>query len=172
STAGKIELEYAGEDKKEEDLVDRLINRAVLAVWDRFLSVEALGRVVAHFEAGWGVEGSDRVPAAGDREGGRKIPGPRAAGGRAARAVREPRPHGGGDRAGARGASPAPALEQGPRRGPLGLSLLMLVVRYTAWDGTQQVRLTAEQVFDKLSEYLSYTDDVQQAPQRLPHQGL
>ncbi len=30
STAGKIELEYAGEDKKEEDLIDRLLNRAVL----------------------------------------------------------------------------------------------------------------------------------------------
>src|SRR5579871_5407941 len=27
STAGKIELEYAGEEKKEDDLVDRLINR-------------------------------------------------------------------------------------------------------------------------------------------------
>jgi uncharacterized protein with von Willebrand factor type A (vWA) domain len=48
----------------------------------------------------------------------------------------------------------------------------MLVVRYTAWDGTQQVRLTAEQVFDKLSEYLSYTDDVQQALDWLRHQGL
>src|SRR2546423_6999854 len=30
STAGKIELEYAGEDKKGEDLIDRLLNRAVL----------------------------------------------------------------------------------------------------------------------------------------------
>jgi len=79
STAGKIELEYAGEDKKEEDLVDRLINRAVLAVWDRFLSVEALGRVVAHFEAGWGVEVSDRMPAAEYREGVQKIPGLREA---------------------------------------------------------------------------------------------
>src|SRR5215470_16117290 len=48
----------------------------------------------------------------------------------------------------------------------------MLVVRYTAWDGTQQVRLTAEQAFDKLSELLSYTDDVQQALDWLRHQGL
>src|SRR5215475_13802747 len=48
----------------------------------------------------------------------------------------------------------------------------MLVVRYTAWDGTQQVRLTAEQAFDKLSELLSYTDDVQQALDWLLHQGL
>ena len=48
----------------------------------------------------------------------------------------------------------------------------MLVVRYTAWDGTQQVRLTAEQAFDKLSELLSYTDDVQQALDWLLHQGV
>src|SRR5262245_26081706 len=48
----------------------------------------------------------------------------------------------------------------------------MLVVRYTAWDGTQQVRLTAEQAFDKLSELLSFTDDVQQALDWLLHQGL
>ena len=48
----------------------------------------------------------------------------------------------------------------------------MLRVRYTAWDGTQQIRLTAEQVFDKLGEFLSYTDDVQQALDWLLHQGL
>ncbi len=48
----------------------------------------------------------------------------------------------------------------------------MLTVRYTAWDGTQQVRLTAEQAFDKLSEFLSFTDDVQQAFDWLLHQGL
>jgi uncharacterized protein with von Willebrand factor type A (vWA) domain len=48
----------------------------------------------------------------------------------------------------------------------------MLVVRYTAWDGTQQVRLSAEQVFGKLSEYLSFTDDVQQALDWLLHQGV
>jgi uncharacterized protein with von Willebrand factor type A (vWA) domain len=48
----------------------------------------------------------------------------------------------------------------------------MPVVRYTAWDGTQQVRLTADQVFEKLSEYLGFTDDVQQALDWLLHQGL
>jgi magnesium chelatase subunit I len=79
STAGKIELEYAGEDKKEEDLIERLIGRAVLAVWDRSLSVEALSRVVAHFESGWGVEVSDRMQAAEYREGVQKIPGLREA---------------------------------------------------------------------------------------------
>ncbi len=48
----------------------------------------------------------------------------------------------------------------------------MLQVRYTAWDGRQEVRLSAEQVFERLSEYLSFTDDVQQAMDWLLHQGL
>ena len=48
----------------------------------------------------------------------------------------------------------------------------MLRVRYTAWDGTQQVRLSADKVFERLSEYLSFTDDVQQALDWLLHQGL
>ena len=48
----------------------------------------------------------------------------------------------------------------------------MLKIRYTAWDGTQRVRLNADQVFEKFSEYLSYTDDVQQALDWLLRQGL
>ena len=48
----------------------------------------------------------------------------------------------------------------------------MIRVRYTAWDGTQQVRLSADKVFERLSEYLSFTDDVQQALDWLLHQGL
>jgi magnesium chelatase subunit I len=75
STAGKIELEYVGEDKREEDLIDRLINRAVLKVWDKYLKVEALKKVTDHFEAGWGVEVSDRMRAEDYLEGIRQIPG-------------------------------------------------------------------------------------------------
>jgi hypothetical protein len=51
----------------------------VLAVWDRLLTVEALAMVVAHFESGWGVEVSDRMPASEYREGVQKIPGLREA---------------------------------------------------------------------------------------------
>ena len=39
----------------------------------------------------------------------------------------------------------------------------MLRVRYTAWDGTQRIRLTAEQVFERLADHLAHTDDVQHA---------
>jgi magnesium chelatase subunit I len=75
STAGKIELEYVGEDKKEDDLIERLINRAVLKVWDKYLKVEALRRVTEHFEAGWGVEVSDQMRSEEYLEGIRHIPG-------------------------------------------------------------------------------------------------
>jgi magnesium chelatase subunit I len=75
STAGKIELEYVGEEKREEELIDRLINRAVLKVWDKYLKVEAIKHVVEHFEAGWGVEVSDQMRAEDYLEGIRQIPG-------------------------------------------------------------------------------------------------
>jgi magnesium chelatase subunit I len=79
STVGKIELEYAGEDKKETDLVDRLINRAIMKVWDQYLKVEGLARVIDHFEAGWGVEVSDQMRSEDYLEGIRQIPGLREA---------------------------------------------------------------------------------------------
>ncbi len=75
STIGKVELEYGGEDKGEGDLVERLINRAVLKIWDKYLTVEGCDRVVSHFEAGWGVEVSDRMRADEYQEGLRQIPG-------------------------------------------------------------------------------------------------
>jgi magnesium chelatase subunit I len=79
STIGKVELEYGSEDKGEADLVERLINRSVLKVWDKYLTLESCERVIAHFEAGWGVEVSDRMRADEYQEGLRQIPGLREA---------------------------------------------------------------------------------------------
>jgi magnesium chelatase subunit I len=79
STAGKIELEYPGEDAKEEELIDRLLNRAVLKVFDKYVSVGDLQRIVDYFEGGWGVEVSDSMPAEEYLEGVRAIPGLREA---------------------------------------------------------------------------------------------
>jgi magnesium chelatase subunit I len=79
STAGKIELEYVGEDKKEEDLVERLINRAVLKVFDRYLKLDDLKRVIAYFEQGWGVEVSDSAPSSEYMEPLREVTGLREA---------------------------------------------------------------------------------------------
>ena len=75
STIGKIELEYAGEDKGAGDLVERLISRAIVKVWDTYLTLESCERIVSHFEAGWGVEVSDRMRADEYQEGLRQIPG-------------------------------------------------------------------------------------------------
>ncbi|MGH7859102.1 MAG: VWA domain-containing protein, partial [Candidatus Binatia bacterium] len=44
--------------------------------------------------------------------------------------------------------------------------------RYTSWDGTQRIRLSPSQVFEKLAEYLSFTDDLQQAMDWLLRQGM
>jgi magnesium chelatase subunit I len=77
--AGKIELEYAGEEKKESDLIDRLLSRAVQKVFDRAVTLESLKKVIEYFEGGGGVEVSDRMPAVDYLEGVRGIPGLREA---------------------------------------------------------------------------------------------
>jgi magnesium chelatase subunit I len=79
STAGKIELEYVGEDRKEEDLIERLINRSVLKIFDRCVKADDLKRVAAYFEEGWGVEVSDTAPASEYMEPLREIAGLREA---------------------------------------------------------------------------------------------
>ncbi len=79
STAGKLELEYVGEDKKEEDLIERLVNRAVLKIFDHHIKIDDLKRVIAYFEEGWGVEVSDRSPAAEYMDALREVPGLREA---------------------------------------------------------------------------------------------
>jgi magnesium chelatase subunit I len=75
STVGKIELEYAGEDKKGEELIERLLNRSVLKVFDNWLKLDQLKDVVSYFENGWGVEVSDMMKAEEYLDGVRAIPG-------------------------------------------------------------------------------------------------
>jgi uncharacterized protein with von Willebrand factor type A (vWA) domain len=48
----------------------------------------------------------------------------------------------------------------------------MISTRYTQWDGTQKLRLDADKVFEKLAEYLSYTDDIRQAMDWMMRQGM
>ena len=75
SSSGKIELEYSGEDKKEGDLIERLLNRAILKVFDKYFAVESLKPISEYFEKGWGVEISDQMPSEDYLEGVRAIPG-------------------------------------------------------------------------------------------------
>jgi uncharacterized protein with von Willebrand factor type A (vWA) domain len=48
----------------------------------------------------------------------------------------------------------------------------MVTTRYSQWDGTQRIKLDADKVFEKLAEYLSYTDDVRQAMDWMMRQGM
>ncbi len=75
STSGKIEMEYVGEDKKEGELVGKLLNRAVSKVFDQYFTLNSLQKVVAYFDSGWGVEVSDIMPSQDYLEGIQEIPG-------------------------------------------------------------------------------------------------
>src|SRR6266436_7687336 len=104
--------------------------------------------------------------------------GAAARSGRDARAVRDSGPDGGGERIYFRGAASASEAQQGSPGRPLRLSRMtrrglgMVTTRYTQWDGTQQLKLDADKVFEKLAEYLSYTDDVRQAMDWMMRQGM
>ena len=75
STGGKIEMEYVGEEKKEDELVEKLMNRAIMKVFDQYFSVNSLQKVVDYFNSGWGVEVSDVMPSQDYLEGIKEIPG-------------------------------------------------------------------------------------------------
>ena len=75
STGGKIEIEYVGEERNEEDLIERLLNRAILKTFDDRLDVNSLQEVVEYFNSGWGVEVADTMGSAEYLEGIKEIPG-------------------------------------------------------------------------------------------------
>ncbi len=79
STTGKIELEYGGREQKEGEIVERLLDRAMVQSFDRVMTLDSLKRVMEYFERGGGVEVSDRMPAADYLEGVRGILGLREA---------------------------------------------------------------------------------------------
>src|SRR4029078_4057211 len=73
STNGKIEMEYVGEDKKEGELVEKLINLSISKVFDQYFSLNSLQKVVEYFNSGWGVEVSDQMPSQDYLEGIKEI---------------------------------------------------------------------------------------------------
>ncbi|MGH0032238.1 MAG: sigma 54-interacting transcriptional regulator [Myxococcota bacterium] len=62
STCGKIELEYAGGERTETDIVRDLTRRAVRSVFDERCTVDELAAVTEAFESGWNVEVSAAMP--------------------------------------------------------------------------------------------------------------
>src|SRR5450432_2545671 len=64
STAGKIELETAGDESPEDRIVERLITKAVYATFNRRVAIDELDVLVAAFEDGLTLETGDRVHSA------------------------------------------------------------------------------------------------------------
>ncbi len=75
STAGKVELESVGDEAPEERIVERLITKALFAVFGRLVSLDDLDEVVLAFEDGLVVETGDRVPSREYVRWMREIPG-------------------------------------------------------------------------------------------------
>ena len=84
STAGKLELEYAGEDRTEIQVVEDLMSRATRAVFDARVPLEGMAPVIESFNQGWNVEVSADMPAADYLEGLEEIQGLRDAAARLA----------------------------------------------------------------------------------------
>ena len=79
STTGKIELEYAGAERSEEEIVMRLIERATRRVFDERVSLEGVASVVEAFDQGWQVEVAEDLAATEYLDGLDEIPGLRTA---------------------------------------------------------------------------------------------
>jgi magnesium chelatase subunit I len=62
STLGKIELEYAGGERSEGDVVRELRKRACKRVFDRYVAADAVAQVARAFDEGWKVEVSQQMP--------------------------------------------------------------------------------------------------------------
>ena len=79
STSGKIELEYAGGERNEGDIVRDLTKRATKVVFDEFCNALELEPLAEAFDAGWKVEVSQAMPSPEVLTGLDEIPGLREA---------------------------------------------------------------------------------------------
>jgi magnesium chelatase subunit I len=61
SSAGKLELEYAGVERSEGELIEELLKRAVKVVFDERVPLEGMAPVLESFEQGWKVEVSEEM---------------------------------------------------------------------------------------------------------------
>lgn len=79
SSTGKLELEYAGAEQTESEVVEGLVQRATRVVFDEHVAGEGTASVVDAFEEGWQVEVGARMPSPDYLDGLDQIPGLREA---------------------------------------------------------------------------------------------
>jgi magnesium chelatase subunit I len=83
-TSGKLELEYAGEERSEGEVVRGLVARAVRSVFDAIVPLEGMASVIDSFQQGWKVEVAADMRASDYLDGLDEIPGLRDAAARLA----------------------------------------------------------------------------------------
>ena len=83
-TCGKLELEYAGEERSEGEVVRGLLSRAVRTVFDAIVPLEGMASVIDSFQQGWKVEVAADMRAGDYLDGLDEIPGLREAAARLA----------------------------------------------------------------------------------------
>jgi magnesium chelatase subunit I len=64
STAGKIELETLGDESREDRVVDKLVQRAVVNVFNRHFALSELASLLERFETGVEADVGETVPSA------------------------------------------------------------------------------------------------------------
>jgi len=64
SSTGKLELEYAGAEHSETELLEGMVRRATRSIFDETVDSDELDSVVKAFDEGWQVEVSADMPAA------------------------------------------------------------------------------------------------------------
>jgi len=69
SSTGKLELEYAGAEQSELEVVEGLLKRATRVVFEEHVAEGEADAVLAAFEEGWQIEVGSRMPAADYLEG-------------------------------------------------------------------------------------------------------
>jgi magnesium chelatase subunit I len=62
TTDGKLELEYGGQERTQTQVIQKLIQKAVLVVFNERLPLEHLELLLASFQEGWWAEVSDSLP--------------------------------------------------------------------------------------------------------------
>lgn len=72
---GKLELEYAGQEKKEHEVVEELARRAIKVIFDEHFNAEDLATIVDSFGNGIGAEVSQSIPSAEYMDGVKNIVG-------------------------------------------------------------------------------------------------
>ena len=69
STAGKLEFEYAGQERTPAEVVGDLVKRALRQLFEERVPLEGIASVVEAFEQGWKVEVSAAMPSAEYQDG-------------------------------------------------------------------------------------------------------